>query len=259
MMRVCPKCGDYSGDALLAFCLKDGTPLLPVDQTSERWSEGTRVIEEKENGLRKKRRRLKWRRALLSAMTMLMAIMVVCVVAVNSFIYLRPKPEEVALADPLTPLSPPGVPALTPQPTVTTRPVPSPIAVEITSPTPTPTLTPVPTPRLTQSPTIASCSDADKSREREAITKKFGELWKQEIKSRKPQLSPSSLPFGIVNAEPSLGVLKYESTFSKECTEGFITARYVWQANVNGVIKAVTVAREKRFHCVKRNGTWLCS
>jgi hypothetical protein len=91
MMRLCPKCGDYYADTLLAFCLTDGMPLLNVDPTSENWSEGARVIEEKENALRKQKRKLKWRRVLLSAMTMMIVTMVVLVVAANSIIYLKPK------------------------------------------------------------------------------------------------------------------------------------------------------------------------
>ena len=170
MIRICPKCGDYNADASLAFCLVDGTPLINVDPTSERWSEGTRVIEEKENALRKQKRRLKWRRILLSAMTMSIATMVVLVVAVNGLIYLRPNQEEVVPAKPLpeattpgeltasaTPDMPPGEPILTPtpQPTATPKPTASPVVKE-TPPrdtTATPTPTPTPTPWMEQTPT----------------------------------------------------------------------------------------------------------
>jgi hypothetical protein len=137
MMRICPKCGDYYADALLAFCLVDGTPLVKVAPLSENWSEGTRVIEEKEKTLRRRKRRLKWRRVLLSAMTMLIAIMVVCVVVVNSFIYLKPKQAEVVLATPSTPPTAPAEPVVSIIPS----------ALEKTSPTPSPSPTQTGTPK----------------------------------------------------------------------------------------------------------------
>src|SRR5687767_15456196 len=76
MMRVCPKCGDYYADAYLAFCLTEGTPLINLNQRSQSWAEGTRVIEEKKNAARKQTRRLKWRRVLVGLTTMMVATMV---------------------------------------------------------------------------------------------------------------------------------------------------------------------------------------
>lgn len=137
-MRICLKCGDYYADALLAFCLVDGTPLVKVDPLSENWREGTRVIEEKEKALRRRKRRLKWQRVLLSAITMLIAIMVLCVVAVNSFIYLKPEQAEVALATPSTPATAPAEPVVSITPSVLekTSPTPSPSPTQTGTPTP---------------------------------------------------------------------------------------------------------------------------
>ena len=105
MIRICPKCGDYYADALLAFCLVDGTPLISVAQTSERWNEGARVIQEKENAHRRQKRKLKRRRIVLSAVTIMIATMVVYVVVANTLIYLKPRQEEKVVLD--TPLTPP--------------------------------------------------------------------------------------------------------------------------------------------------------
>jgi Carboxypeptidase regulatory-like domain len=77
IIRTCPKCSAYYADESLAFCLVDGMPLINVDSGSERWGEGTRIIEEKTNASRKQQRRLKWRRIALSAMTALVLLMVV--------------------------------------------------------------------------------------------------------------------------------------------------------------------------------------
>ncbi|HEY0169920.1 MAG TPA: carboxypeptidase-like regulatory domain-containing protein [Pyrinomonadaceae bacterium] len=126
MIRTCPRCGDfYAGDAL-AFCTADGTPLVDVATPGEGWSEGARVVEEKTKALRKRERRLRWRRWMWSAVTTLLVTLVVCVLAVNVYIYLGPKQKDVAL-----------VPSSTPTPTPTPTPSPTP------SPTPTPTPTPV--------------------------------------------------------------------------------------------------------------------
>ena len=127
MIRTCPKCGDYYADGALAFCLVDGAPLIDVAPHTESWSEGTRVVEEKERALRKLGRTVKWRRVFMSAMTTLIVTLVVCVVAVNSYIYLRPKQEE----------------EVSPKPTATET------AVKIAAFT----------------PALPACSDADKSRE----------------------------------------------------------------------------------------------
>jgi uncharacterized repeat protein (TIGR01451 family) len=82
-----------------------------VDPLSEKWSEGARVIEEKEKALKKQQRRLKWRRVVLTTMTMLITTMVVCVVAINGLIYLKPKPDEVASVEHLTLAATPGKPS----------------------------------------------------------------------------------------------------------------------------------------------------
>lgn len=283
-MRLCPQCGDYYADASLAFCLNDGTPLVDVNPHSESWREGEQVIEEKENALRKQQRRLKWRRFLSSAMTMLIVIMVVCVVAVNSFIYLKPKPEEDDPAKPSmlattqagpTDSTTPGtlgvpVPKRTPQPKVTPKPTATPIAAKTTTRTPTPTPTPrqtqTPTPTLTPTPSptpspTPGCSDADKSRERETIIKRFGDRWRRNIEGSRRKIIAEHAPAGVDNAEASLGAFEYTSKFFKACTAGSVTVRYVWQVrtNINGTIKVAHVAKEKRFACLKIGGVWLCS
>jgi uncharacterized repeat protein (TIGR01451 family) len=100
MMRICPKCGDYYADASLAFCLADGAPLMNVAPTGKSWREGARVLEKKENTLKRQKRNLKWRRIALSAM--LAATMVVCVVAANSFIYIESTQRKNPLPGPST-------------------------------------------------------------------------------------------------------------------------------------------------------------
>jgi hypothetical protein len=143
MMRFCPKCGDYYADPSLAFCLGDGTPLADVSPLGESWSEARRVVEEKENVLRERKRRLKWRRIVSAAVAMLIATMVLLVVAVNGFIYLKPKPDEVvAVSPPTQEVSEPAEPAgaILPQTPADSTPTPG-----MTTPTPTPKASPTPT------------------------------------------------------------------------------------------------------------------
>ena len=65
---------------------------------------------------------------------------------------------------------------------------------------------------------------------------------------------------GITNVEATLGEIEYESRSPKMCMAS-ITARYVWQVrkNFNGTIKAVSIAGQKKFACVKTGETWRCS
>jgi uncharacterized repeat protein (TIGR01451 family) len=133
MMRICPKCGDYYADALLAFCLVDGTPLMNVAPTGKSWREGARVIEKKENALSRQKRNLKWRRIALSAM--LVATMVVCVVAANSFIYIESTQKK-------NPLPGPSIQAIVPDVLTATAITPITQGKPIPTPTPTPITTP---------------------------------------------------------------------------------------------------------------------
>jgi len=80
-MRTCPKCGAYYSDVQLAFCLADGTPLADVSPHSEKWSNGSRTIEEKAKRLRNQKRKLMRRWILVGAMTTLTLTMAVA----NSF------------------------------------------------------------------------------------------------------------------------------------------------------------------------------
>jgi carboxypeptidase family protein len=138
MMRLCPKCGDYYADASLAFCLSDGAPLINVSPNSEGWSEGARVMEGKENALKNQKRKLKWRRVVMS--TMAMTTLVVVVVAVSSFIEVEPGREKDVAALPSPPETAPVEPAVsitpdTPEETSPTLPTTSTATV---TPTPTP-------------------------------------------------------------------------------------------------------------------------
>lgn len=90
MLRTCPKCGAFYAVGS-PFCLADGTPLLDVDPASEKWSEGSRIVEEQSRKLARQTRRLKWRRILTTGTTLVIVTMVVTMVAVNSWIYLKPK------------------------------------------------------------------------------------------------------------------------------------------------------------------------
>lgn len=140
MLRTCPTCGAYYADLSLAFCFDDGTPLVAVDPVSEKWSEGERVVKQKEQALRKEVRRLKWRRILTSAMTVSMVTIVVCVVALNGVFYFKPSVFPTPLAIATSTPSPTPTRTQTPAPSQTPTPSPTPP----TSPTPAPSPTPTP-------------------------------------------------------------------------------------------------------------------
>ena len=166
MIRTCPKCADYYADSSLEFCLVDGTPLLNVDPQSKGWNKGKRIIEEKGKAFRKQQRTRKWRRVLLCAMTMLMVVVVASMVVFNSLIYLTVMPEKTAPAEPSIPN-----PAATP--------------ITVKTDAPTPDTTPVETP---------ICSDADKSRERAIILKRFGAAWRRGIEGERRRIIAENTP-----------------------------------------------------------------
>jgi hypothetical protein len=279
MMRTCPQCLDFYADELLLFCLSDGTPLVGVDPQSEQWSEGQRVIEEKDNVLGRQKRRLKWRRIVLTSMTMLIVAAVVFVVTVNGFIYLKPQAEkESARTDPSTSPATSNspdvsvIPATTGEtapaswPVVDPRPTPSPNAATVTRPTPTPTPRPAlpaapessPTPFITSA--LPSCSDEDKGQEREAIIRSFRDTWRRNIEGDRQRIIAENAPERSQGTEATLGALEYTSSFFKACSAGVVTVSYVWRVrtSVNGTIKVLSIPKEKKFACMKIGGTWLC-
>jgi hypothetical protein len=223
MIRTCSKCGDYYADGALAFCLVDGTPLIDVDPGTEIWSEGARVVEEKASALRKLSRKLKWRRVFMSAMTTVIVTLVVCVVTVNSFIYLRPKQEEEVSA--------------------------------------TRAATETAVKMVASTPALPACSDADKSRERAAIIKEFSDTWRRDIEGDRPEVIAENLPAFAENGEAGLSPLGFESTFTDLCTTASLTVSYRWEVtfNLNGTTTVVPISKQKKFTCAKAEGAWRCS
>ncbi|HYP52714.1 MAG TPA: hypothetical protein VEQ42_04200 [Pyrinomonadaceae bacterium] len=296
-MRTCPKCGDFYAGGASAFCPADGTPLADLDPRGETWSEAVRVVGEKQRVLRRRERRLKWRRVAASVVTTLVVTLVVCVAAVSSYIYLRPTPKEI-----VTNAAP------TPDASETSTPTPT------ATPTPTPTATPTPTP--TPTPT---CSEDDKRRESKSIVSRYEAKWRLMIEAERARILDEHLPADFRNAnvrlpnvnagsrnaapvlrndsanlrndnrvfrndnarsrnenrdlrndnaaglpqrpEARLGRLGYTHAFSETCAADSVAVSYVWEIvlNVNGTPKVLKrVAGGRRFDCVKRGDAWRC-
>jgi hypothetical protein len=273
MILLCPRCGDYYTEAALAFCLADGTPLVSVDPNSERWSEGSRIIEHKEKALRKQRQRQQWWRV-SSVMTMLIVTMVAYGVVAKRYIYLVPAPASPA--PPPTPSpsplrskslspTPSPSPSLLPSPTIVIRETPTPTIVVSQTPTPTivikQTPTPTmqtPTPRIVikETPTTPECSESDRSHAKETILSRYRETWQRRIESERNKII-AQFSDGPVRASAELGPVEYETAILNQCTVASVRARYVWR--VYSPVKPITsVPREKRFTCVRVVGAWLC-
>jgi hypothetical protein len=99
-MRICPKCNAYYDDSS-TFCVVEGQPLVKVDPGSSNWNEGSRRLQEKQTALRRSKRRLTWRRIVVTALTLSLVTVVVCVVAINGVIYLGPGPAPTPARTPL--------------------------------------------------------------------------------------------------------------------------------------------------------------
>jgi hypothetical protein len=239
MMLLCPRCGDYYADGSLAFCLADGTPLVSVNPGSDKWSEGARIIEQKDQALKKQKRRKQWWRV-SSVMTMLIVTMAVYGVVAKRYVYL--------------------VPAASPTPTPLSSPSPS----SSTSPSTTPSPSPLPTTTIvikeTPTPTPKMCSDADERRE-EQIIRSYLPAWRQNIQGERAKVVAENVPDGARNAEAILGGIELQVTFVIPCKSAAITARYGWQVSfsLNGAPpKTKTVSRKRTIGCGKAFGIWVC-
>ncbi|HEY6802432.1 MAG TPA: carboxypeptidase regulatory-like domain-containing protein [Pyrinomonadaceae bacterium] len=143
MIRVCPKCGAYSADESLAFCLADGTPLISVAPDNERWNEAVRALEEKSRTERKQHRKLIWRRVVVTALTASMLALALS----KSFVV-----ETI----------PNGTipPTLTEVPTSSSSSFPPELVALLSSPSPSPSasplLSPSPSPAISPSPSQAT-------------------------------------------------------------------------------------------------------
>jgi hypothetical protein len=103
---------------------------------------------------------------------------------------------------------------------------------------------------------MPECSDADKGRERQVIMERFGPMWRRKIEAERQKVITENAPQGVP-AEASLGPIEYQSTFLRNCTASFFTARYVWQ--ITSAVGNKRVSKEKRFACAKLGGIWLCN
>jgi cytoskeletal protein RodZ len=179
MISFCPKCRAFYADELLQFCLTDGVPLVKINQSSELWTEGIDSLNETKKKIERAIRRDNVKKFLSYMVSTIVTALVVCVVAINSWIYIKPPPksDEIASIPPSSFDEPTGVSQLAPvsEPTVepeATAPPESTVEPEATvTPTPdgtpdgngtpdfddevpTPTPTPAtPTPTVTLTPT----------------------------------------------------------------------------------------------------------
>ena len=271
MIRTCPGCGDFYADDSLLFCPADGTPLADLDPHSESWAEGARVVEEKERTLRMQTRRLKLRRVLMTTMTVLITTLVVCVVVVNTYIYLAPQPDAPAVVAAVTPRPSPK-PSETPIPTPTPdSPSGLPFVPAVTpTPTPSPTLTATPTHTHTPPPP-PKCTADDRQRLGDSIVATHDAEWHEAIKSEQADIVRANVPAGspargveVGNGKAVLGTVTYAPAVTESCADASVTARYEWQVTwdvfFNGKRKteSKTVPGTKTFKCSKGGAAWRC-
>lgn len=238
MIRVCPKCGDYYADEQLSFCCADGTPLVSVHPNTKAWEEGTRVVERKHKAASKRQRRLKWRRIVMSVVTVVITMAVLSVVIINGVIYLKPAQDSAA-----------STPTPTPTETETPTPTPTPTITPTPTPTPTPSPTPTPTRKVTstdtQTPT-EDCSAADQKRERKVLE----EMLRLRISNAPPK--------DLVRLRPSLAFKSVDVRLSGTCETAGAKIRFEWRVEPSPTNQGVTIPGEKSFACSKIRKSWSC-
>lgn len=265
MLRTCPRCGDFYADASLLFCLADGTPLVDVDPHGESWTEGARVVEEKERALRRRTRRLRLRRALLITTTMLIMTTVIVAVAINIYVYVAPNPEAPAVAAMVPPTRTPvrrtETPAWTPTPDTTSG---LPFVPAVT-PTPTPPPTPPPPPPPPRTPTPQQCTASDKQRLDSDIAAASSGDWERAIdtESERARIGRENLPDGAIKTSVTLSKpLNHAVTFSNACAPVSVNVSYTWVVKwgdsnrMQGGEKRVGGA--KTFSCKRDGAAWRC-
>jgi hypothetical protein len=238
MMSLCPKCGDFYADQSLAFCLADGTPLVPVEANSERWAEGSQVLAKKEKALTKRKQIRTLRR--ISLVTMVLLTMLVYGLSAKRYVYFVP------VATP----TPTPTPSPTPTPTPSCSPLPScsPTPTRILPCSPLPSCSPTPTPTPTP-----DCSGAADAGEKTAILKSLGTEWQNDVKTECAKLNVDT-PIGLKQFEPIF--VPVEVRF--ENCRALVKAWYSCQASINGRKEPPGPRKLKTFRCDQRKGHWRC-
>ena len=289
MMRACPKCGAYYADDSLAFCLSDGTPLVNVNPSSERWNEGSQVIKQKAERLRKQKRTLKWRWIVASAITALMLTLAIAgsftvettvvVYKISGRVTSESKPlsnvkinlEGSKLASVWTDangyytfsdLPVGGSYTITPLAPMSFKPS-SRVFNNLRSDESadffiqndaTPTPTPTPTPTTTPTP---ECSEADQI----SALKSLEPGWRGQLQREQARIIKENAP-DIEKAEAGLERIDFQYSFPKPCATAMVTVIYTWRvswpATPVSLGKSKNVTKETRFICRKLPDGWSC-
>lgn len=244
-MLFCAKCGDYYADGSSAFCLADGTPLISVDASSERWSDGSRIIEQKEHALRKQKRRQRWWRV-SSVMTMLVVTMVVYGVVAKKYVYLIPAASLSPTPSSSPPPSTSSSISATPLPTIVIEKTATPTIVVKETPTPTIVVKDSPTPTVVvkDSATPAECSADDQAAGKKIIVPMVAALLR-------PELAAAQGPAGAKNVDGILRAVNYEVSFSKTCQRATVAPSLR--------IPGLAVPKLRQFECRRTPDGWSCS
>ncbi|HXD31882.1 MAG TPA: hypothetical protein VN643_12245 [Pyrinomonadaceae bacterium] len=263
-MRICSKCGAFDGDGLSRFCLADGGRLHEVDTGSDKWTEGEREIQRQGDTLRKTQRRLKWRRLVQNAVTMMVVTMVVCVTVINGVIYLNPpqEPKIVKIAKTATPdASPtPDVTDLGGLPVTDISHLDDPVDKPNDKPNDKPADKAID--KSNDKPNDEPCTPSQKSDLAKALIKSHRAEWFKTIKNNPPEVPVFKGPAGPVKGEAALDTtVTYEPTVNKRCNTASFVAHYSWQITTRFNGKAETVPRrmQKTFTCYKRGSAWRCA
>ena len=228
MLSVCNSCGDYFDGEWMRYCPTEGQPLKTLEANDPGWNDALAVVQKKARLKRRQQLRVKLSRLLMIVITVLIVVLVVCVLVVNSLIYLQEprRPEVVQTVSAHVPVEAPSVkPAALP------------------SPSPSPSLSPSPSP--------AKCCQARMEAESKAIKLEV----ERTIEADRAQILAANAPPA---PEVTLGPVKYEFDFAKDCRSAGVTANYEWQ--IKYPAKEPTTTKSKRVvACVKTDGQWICS
>lgn len=260
-MRYCPNCKSFYDDSLLRFCLKDGVPLVEIDQSNPLWSKGGIFIRETKRKIRIETRKQQFKKFLQILITTVLVIMIICVITLWGWIYFNNPTYEISQN-------------ATPTPTVTPE-MPKVVVAELGTPTPTSTPaqktspTVSPTPEI--SPTIAKISPTPCNKtEVESFLKqtRFSGFLSDANNTRDSAVNYFMEKNKILGQIGKTNVAVFND-FSQEkmkvipssCEKATISLVVKWTLTSLPAVKLEFREREilLQYDCTKPNGNWQCA
>lgn len=263
-MKYCPKCRNFYDDAGLAFCLTDGIPLIEIDKANALWTEGAKAVETSQKIVSKQVRRQKFSKIAKILVTMMLIAISIYVVAMNIYVNIPTKGDEIAEKSTPSPTATPKQVEIlifedTPTPTQ------SPTATRLPSPTPTKTLTPTPTKTPLPSPSATIIEIVCPKAEITAfILNNNFERWHEKINAAIPRFKQDYAENNQISVKYTRENFIFDKSYitvtpTKDCQKASVNIRYsIVISPINSEVRAKLYPGNETLVCTKKGNKWIC-